>query len=130
MNAQTAIKPNPLLLYRGIYGIVMRGVQNCTRGSSLKGRKSAPLCYIKLDTAKDATMGSGSLLHNAKRYSREAGKVSYFGQELNTATNNLARMNMILHEAIESQFLHNANLLNMLNQLRSLAKTRRVFERA
>lgn len=32
MNAQTAIKPNPLLLYRGIYGIVMRGMQKCTRG--------------------------------------------------------------------------------------------------
>ena len=31
MYAQVAIKPNPLLR-NGAYGIVMRGVQKCTRG--------------------------------------------------------------------------------------------------
>ena len=64
-------------------------------------------------TLYDPTMGSGSLLLNAKRYSHEAGTVSYFGQELNTATYNLARMNMILHGVpIENQFLHNADTLD------------------
>ena len=45
----------------------------------------------------DATMGSGSLLLNAKKYSHQPQTVQYFGQELNTSTYNLARMNMILH---------------------------------
>ena len=53
MYAQVAIKPNPLLR-NGAYGIVMRGVQKCTRGcSSLRGRNKLPLCCIKLDTATD-----------------------------------------------------------------------------
>ena len=55
MYAQVAIKPNPLLR-NGAYGIVMRGVQKCTRGcSSLRGRNKLPLCCIKLDTATDKT---------------------------------------------------------------------------
>lgn len=33
MYAQTALQPNPLLR-NGAYGIVMRGVQKCTRGCS------------------------------------------------------------------------------------------------
>lgn len=45
----------------------------------------------------DPTMGSGSLLLNAKRYSKEASTVRYFGQEINASTFNLARMNMMLH---------------------------------
>ena len=62
MYAQTAIQPNPLLR-NGAYGIVMRGVQKCTRGcSSLRGRKRLPLCCIKLDTATDPCMGSGHIL--------------------------------------------------------------------
>ena len=64
-------------------------------------------------TLYDATMGSGSLLLNAKRYSRQPQTVVYFGQELNTSTYNLARMNMILHGVpIENQFLHNADTLD------------------
>ncbi len=43
----------------------------------------------------DPTMGSGSLLLNAQKYSHEVGTINYFGQELNTSTYNLARMNMI-----------------------------------
>lgn len=61
----------------------------------------------------DPTMGSGSLLLNAKRYSNESGNISYFGQELNTSTFNLARMNMILHGvSTENQQLHNADTLD------------------
>ncbi len=62
MYAQAAIKPNTILR-NGAYGIVMRGVQKCTRGcSSLRGRKRLPLCCIKLDTATDPCMGSGHIL--------------------------------------------------------------------
>lgn len=62
MYAQVAIKPNPLLR-NGAYGIVMRGVQKCTRGcSSLRGRNKLPLCCIKLDTATDIDTGGGEFL--------------------------------------------------------------------
>ena len=62
MYAQAAIQPNPLLR-NGAYGIVMRGVQKCTRGcSSLRGRNRLPLCCIKLDTATDPACGSGNFL--------------------------------------------------------------------
>ena len=64
-------------------------------------------------TLYDATMGSGSLLLNAKRYSHQPQTVMYFGQELNTSTFNLARMNMILHGVpVENQNLHNADTLD------------------
>mgnify|MGYP000779222073 CR=1 FL=1 len=62
MYALAAIKPNTLLC-NGAYGIVMRGVQKCTCvGASLRGRNSAPLCCIKLDTATDGTCGTGYFL--------------------------------------------------------------------
>lgn len=62
MYVQAAIKPNTLLR-NGAYGIVMRGVQKCTRGcSSLRGKNKLPLCCIKLDTATDPCMGSGHIL--------------------------------------------------------------------
>lgn len=62
MYAQVAIKLNTLLR-NGAYGIVMRGVQKCTRGcSSLRDRKRLPLCCIKLDTATDPACGSGNFL--------------------------------------------------------------------
>lgn len=65
MYAQVAIKPNPLLR-NGAYGIVMRGVQKCTRGcSSLRGRNKLPLCCIKLDTATDYACGAGHFLTEA-----------------------------------------------------------------
>lgn len=61
----------------------------------------------------DPAMGSGSLLLNAKKYSNEPGTVDYFGQELNTSTYNLARMNMILHGVdVANQHLHNADTLD------------------
>lgn len=63
MYAQVAIKPNPLLR-NGAYGIVMRGVQKCTRGcSSLRGRNKLPLCCIKLDTATDAAYETGHMMY-------------------------------------------------------------------
>lgn len=64
-------------------------------------------------TVYDPTMGSGSLLLNAKKYSNEPGTIGYFGQELNTSTYNLARMNMILHSVpVSNQHLHNADTLD------------------
>ncbi|MDN6730316.1 MAG: type I restriction-modification system subunit M [Alkalibacterium sp.] len=61
----------------------------------------------------DPTMGSGSLLLNVKKYSNEPGTVNYFGQELNTSTYNLARMNMFLHKVdVANQHLHNADTLD------------------
>jgi type I restriction enzyme M protein len=64
-------------------------------------------------TIYDPTMGSGSLLLNARRYSNERLSINYFGQELNTSTYNLARMNMILHGVpINNQHLHNADTLD------------------
>lgn len=47
----------------GAYGIVMRGVQKCTRGcSSLRSKNYAPLHCIILDTATDPACGSGNFL--------------------------------------------------------------------
>lgn len=61
----------------------------------------------------DPTMGSGSLLLNVKKYSNEPGTISYFGQELNPSTYNLARMNMILHGVdTTNQHLRNADTLD------------------
>lgn len=61
----------------------------------------------------DAAMGSGSLLLNAKKYSNKPDYIHYFGQELNTTTFNLARMNMFLHDvAPENQTLRNADTLD------------------
>ena len=71
MYAQAAIQPNPLLR-NGAYGIVMRGVQKCTRGcSSLRGRNRLPLCCIKLDTATDPACGTAGFLVAAAEYIRK-----------------------------------------------------------
>lgn len=81
MYARAAIKPNPLLR-NGAYGIVMRGVQKCTRGcSSLRGRNRLPLCCIKLDTATDFACGSGSLLINVKKQLEPNSISQIYGQE-------------------------------------------------
>lgn len=61
----------------------------------------------------DPCMGSGSLLLNAKRYSKEPGYIRYYGQELMTSTYNLARMNMFLHGIVpENQKLRNGDTLD------------------
>ncbi|MCC0697268.1 type I restriction-modification system subunit M [Clostridioides sp. ES-S-0048-02] len=48
----------------------------------------------------DPTMGSGSLLLTVQKelpYGDEEGSVGFYGQELNTTTYNLARMNLMMH---------------------------------
>lgn len=64
-------------------------------------------------TVYDPAMGSGSLLLNVRNYSNERSTISYFGQELNTSTYNLARMNMMLHGvSVENHHLHNSDTLD------------------
>ena len=61
----------------------------------------------------DSCMGSGSLLLNAKKYSEQPQYIKYYGQELNTSTYNLARMNMFLHGIVaENQKLRNGDTLD------------------
>lgn len=64
-------------------------------------------------TLYDPTMGSGSLMLNVKRYSSQPNSIYYFGQEINTSTYNLARMNMILHNVgIGQQKFRNGDTLD------------------
>lgn len=64
-------------------------------------------------TVYDPTMGSGSLLLNVKAYSDQPDSIYYFGQEINTSTLNLARMNMILHNVgIGQQKFRNGDTLD------------------
>ena len=61
----------------------------------------------------DPCMGSGSLLLNAKKYAEFPQYIKYYGQELNTSTYNLARMNMFLHGiAVENQHLRHGDTLD------------------
>lgn len=63
-------------------------------------------------TAYDSTMGSGSLLLTLAKYSTKGDQIRYYGQELNTTTYNLARMNMMLHNVdLNNQHLNNADTL-------------------
>ena len=58
-------------------------------------------------------MGSGSLLLNIRKYVDDPKKVQYYGQEINNATYNLARMNMIIHDIPQAnQHLRNADTLD------------------
>ena len=88
MYAQAAIKSNTLLR-NGAYGIVMRGVQKCTRGcSSLRGRNRLPLCCIKLDTATEPSCGIGNFIGMLPK-SMENAKV--YGVELDTISAGIAQ---------------------------------------
>lgn len=61
----------------------------------------------------DATCGSGSLLLNVKDVVDEPDYIRYFGQELNTTTYNLARMNMLLHDVhVDNYTLRNGDTLD------------------
>ena len=61
----------------------------------------------------DPAMGSGSLMLNIRQFVKNPGKVHYHGQELNTTTYNLARMNLILHNVEQSQMcLRNGDTLD------------------
>lgn len=102
MYAQVAIKPNPLLR-NGAYGIVMRGVQKCTRGcSSLRGRNKLPLCCIKLDTATDPACGSGGMFVQTGDFVEHAGMLAnnamtFYGQEKVEYNAQLCLMNLAVH---------------------------------
>ena len=64
-------------------------------------------------TVYDPAMGSGSLLLNFKKYTKQKDEVIYYGQEINTSTYNLARMNMILHHVdTANQHLRNGDTLD------------------
>ncbi|CAD7358546.1 type I restriction-modification system, M subunit [Staphylococcus schleiferi] len=56
-----------------------------------------------LKNVYDPTCGSGSLL---LRVGREANVRHYYGQEYNSTTFNLARMNMLLHDVNYNHFLY------------------------
>lgn len=64
-------------------------------------------------TVYDPAMGSGSLLLNFKKFAQRKDEIIYYGQEINTSTYNLARMNMILHHVdTANQHLRNADTLD------------------
>ncbi|WP_117168037.1 type I restriction-modification system subunit M [Paraliobacillus sediminis] len=67
----------------------------------------------KLFSVFDPTMGSGSLMLNVQNYLNHPEKVKYHGQELNTTTFNLAKMNLILHGVeAEDMRVRNGDTLN------------------
>lgn len=67
----------------------------------------------KLFSVFDPTMGSGSLMLNVRNYLNYPDSVKYHGQELNTTTYNLAKMNLILHGVeAEDMNLRNGDTLN------------------
>jgi type I restriction enzyme M protein len=67
----------------------------------------------KLFSVFDPTMGSGSLMLNIRNYINYPDSVKYHGQELNTTTYNLAKMNLILHGVDkEDMRLRNGDTLN------------------
>lgn len=63
----------------------------------------------------DPTMGSGSLLltvGNELPHNDKMGAIKYYGQELNTTTYNMARMNLMMHDvSFNNMTLNNANTL-------------------
>lgn len=67
----------------------------------------------RLFSVFDPTMGSGSLMLNVRKYIKHPDNVKYHGQELNTTTFNLAKMNLILHGVDkEDMRLRNGDTLN------------------
>lgn len=67
----------------------------------------------KLFSVFDPTMGSGSLMLNVRKYLTYPENVKFHGQELNTTTFNLAKMNLILHGVdSEDMNLRNGDTLN------------------
>jgi type I restriction enzyme M protein len=75
-----------------------------------------------LESVYDFACGSGSLLLNVrKRISKQAGTIGrIYGQESNITTYNLARMNMLLHGAKDTEFeiYHGDTLKNEWDMLR------------
>ncbi|WP_054943787.1 type I restriction-modification system subunit M [Paenibacillus ihuae] len=67
----------------------------------------------KLFSVFDPTMGSGSLMLNIRNYINHPDSVKYHGQEMNTTTYNLAKMNLILHGVNKEDIrLRNGDTLN------------------
>jgi type I restriction enzyme M protein len=67
----------------------------------------------KLFSVFDPTMGSGSLMLNIRNYINNPDSVKYHGQEMNTTTYNLAKMNLILHGVNKEDLrLRNGDTLN------------------
>ena len=62
----------------------------------------------------DPAMGSGSLMLNIRSHVKNPSQIHYHGQELNTTTYNLARMNLILHDIDDEQMrrLRNGDTLD------------------
>lgn len=66
----------------------------------------------ELFSVYDPTMGSGSLLLTVGQELPEGTPMKYFGQELNTTTYNLARMNLMMHGiSYNNMILNNADTL-------------------
>ena len=64
-------------------------------------------------TVYDPAMGSGSLLLNFKKYVTPPDRITYYGQEINTSTYNMAKMNMILHHIEQAnRHLRNGDTLD------------------
>ena len=67
----------------------------------------------KLFSVYDPTMGSGSLMLNVAQFLNSPNLVKYHGQEMNTTTYNLAKMNLILHGVSDKRMsLRNGDSLN------------------
>lgn len=66
----------------------------------------------ELFSVYDPTMGSGSLLLTVGQELPKGAPIKYFGQELNTTTYNLARMNLMMHGiSYNNMVLSNADTL-------------------
>nr|WP_295786857.1 type I restriction-modification system subunit M [Rhodoferax sp.] len=78
----------------------------------------------RLDSVMDFACGSGSLLLNVRKKTKEAGGTigRIYGQEKNITTYNLARMNMLLHGVKDTEFeiFHGDTLTNDWDVLREL----------
>ena len=74
---------------------------------ALEGKKTQPKLSVY-----DPTMGSGSLLLSAQQYFHDPKSITFYGQELNFSTYNLARMNMFFHGvSFEKQRLRQGDTL-------------------
>lgn len=67
----------------------------------------------QIRTIYDPAVGSGSLLLNVGQHVQDPSLIQYHGQELNTTTYNLARMNLMLHGvSYEDMDLRNGDTLD------------------
>ncbi|MFN5350483.1 MAG: type I restriction-modification system subunit M, partial [Polaromonas sp.] len=79
---------------------------------------------LRIESVMDFSCGSGSLLLNVRKKTKEAGGTigRIYGQEKNITTYNLARMNMLLHGVKDTEFeiFHGDTLTNDWDILRAL----------